>query len=438
MSIQFSEMKKIALLLIQVFFVFVSFGQLYFPPNNSSEWQTLTPASQGWCEDELDTLLQFLDVTNSKAFIVLKDGKIVVEEYFDSFTQDSLWQWASAGKTVTSFLTGIAQQQGLLDIQDTSANYIGNSWTSCLPEDEAAITIRHQLTMTTGLDDDVEDLDCTDPECLVCEELPGTYWSYHNAPYTLLDQVLEGATGQSFNGYFFSELRNPIGMNGAFLPFGYLNVLFTNARSMARFGLLMHAGGNWNGTPIMTDTEYFNEMITPSQNINQAYGYLWWLNGQSSFMIPQSQFVFPGMLSPAAPAEMICAIGKDGQIINVVPSQGLVVIRMGENDGNSLVPITYQNEIWEYLNQVFCDANQVELAKENKMNVWPNPAADMLYLSAPLSNETIKIYAVSGKVVLVVTGSMNASGIDIRSLTPGIYHCVVEGGNRHQTTFIKQ
>ena len=86
---------------------------LYFPPAGSAEWQTTTPASLGWNTNELNNLYSYLDSEHTKAFIILKDGKMVVEKYFGTFTADSLWYWASAGKTLTAFLTGIAQQDGI-------------------------------------------------------------------------------------------------------------------------------------------------------------------------------------------------------------------------------------------------------------------------------------------------------------------------------------
>jgi hypothetical protein len=52
---------------------------------------------------------------------------------------------------------------------------------------------------------------------------------------------------------------------------------------------------------------------------------------------------------------MVSALGKNGQIINIVPSQNLVMICMGKNPDNSLVPITYNNDIWTYLNQILCN-----------------------------------------------------------------------------------
>ena len=119
---------------------------LYFPPVNSNEWQTTSPASLGWNETALNDLYTYLQQKNTKAFIILKNGKIVTEQYFGSFTADSLWYWASAGKTMTAMLVGIAQQEGLLNIGDKSSKYLGTGWTSLPQNKEGLITIRNQLT----------------------------------------------------------------------------------------------------------------------------------------------------------------------------------------------------------------------------------------------------------------------------------------------------
>ena len=116
---------------------------LYFPPNTSPNWDTLSTSSLGWCTNKIPQLYNYLDSTNSKAFILVKDGKIVLEQYFDNYTKDSLWYWASAAKTVTSFLIGIAQQEGKLKITDTSSKYLGLGWTNCTAEQEKKITIRN-------------------------------------------------------------------------------------------------------------------------------------------------------------------------------------------------------------------------------------------------------------------------------------------------------
>src|SRR5262245_52854379 len=102
--------------------------QSYFPPLTGSTWDTLSPSALGWCPDRIDSLYDFLEEKNTKGFIVLKDGRIVLEKYFGTFTQDSAWYWASAGKTLTAFLIGQAQEQGFFDIDDSTSQYLGAGW----------------------------------------------------------------------------------------------------------------------------------------------------------------------------------------------------------------------------------------------------------------------------------------------------------------------
>lgn len=329
-------------------------AQSYFPPNNSSEWDTLSPSNFDWCPDKIDSLYGFLDEANSKSFILLKDGKIVLEQYFDEHTDSSYWYWASAGKTLSSFLLGIAQEEGFLNINDTTSDYLGSGWTYSSPEEEEKITIWNQLTMTSGLDDGVSNPFCTDDSCLIYLAEPETRWAYHNAPYTLLRPVLENATGQGINIYANQRLLNPIGMDGIFSYVGYDNVFSSTTRSMARFGLLIQNNGEWDGTQILSDENYFSQMVNTSQALNESYGYLWWLNGKSSFMLPGTQFVFDGSLFPNAPNDVIAALGKNGQIINVVPSENMVWIRMGNATSTELVETNLNIGIWNYINDLSC------------------------------------------------------------------------------------
>lgn len=327
---------------------------LYFPPVSGSEWQTTDMASLGWSDGTVNDLYTYLEQKNTKAFIVLKNGKIVIEKYFGLFTKDSLWYWASAGKTLTAFLSGIAQDEGLFDLSDKTSRFLGNGWTSLPQAKEDLITIRHQLTMTTGLDDDVTpDNDCTDPACLQYRADAGTRWAYHNAPYTLMEKVIQNASGVSYNSYFQQKVRDRVGMNGLWIKTGYNNVYYSNARSMARFGLLMLNKGKWDQTRILADTLYFQDQVSSSQNFNLSYGYLTWLNGKASHMLPGLELTFIGSMMPNAPTDMYAALGKNDQKIYVVPSQKLVVIRMGESAGNvQLALSSFDNELWGKLKTI--------------------------------------------------------------------------------------
>jgi CubicO group peptidase (beta-lactamase class C family) len=278
---------------------------------------------------------------------------MVVEKYYGSFTADSNWYWASAGKTMTAMLVGIAQQEGLLNINNKSSQYLGAGWTSLPLAKENLITVRHQLTMTTGLDDVPANIDCTLPSCLQYKADAGTRWAYHNAPYTLLEKVVESASGTTYNQYFQQKIRERIGMNGLWVKQGYNNVYFSTPRSMARFGLLLLNKGKWNNAAILSDTNYFKTQVNSSQGLNLSYGYLTWLNGKSSYMLPSTQFNFTGSLIPNAPADMYAALGKNDQKIYVIPSMNIVIIRMGNDAGNANLALSgFDNELWGKLKLV--------------------------------------------------------------------------------------
>lgn len=411
-------MNRFLLLLAMLSFVGSTYSQtLYFPPvpANAGTWQTKDPAELGWCQEKIDHLYDYLEGTNSKAFIVLKDGQIVLEKYFGTFTQDSLWVWNSAGKTLTAFTVGVAQQQGFLDISDTTSDYLGVGWTSLTPAQEEKITIRHQLTMTTGLND--AEFECTTPSCLTYLADPGTRWAYHNSPYTLLDGVISAATGQTLNVFVTQKIKAPTGMTGLYYQIGNNNVFISNARSMARFGLLMLAQGTWNGTPVLNDANYFHDMTNTSQNLNKSYGYLTWLNGKSSFMIPQSQLVFPGSAMPNAPADVFAALGKNGQIINVHPAGNMVIVRMGNNDGNSLVSTQYNDTIWQKINDLACTNSLVENHSQ-KVSVYPNPGKNTIHIKADVAVEKVEVTDVNGKLLAV---PFEKQQLNISALKSGMY-----------------
>ncbi|MFN0202800.1 MAG: serine hydrolase [Bacteroidia bacterium] len=424
-------MKKV-LTILAVFMAAMSSNaqSLYFPPTTGNTWTTLSPQSFNWCQERIDSLYNYLDINNTKAFILLKDGKIVLEKYFGTHTQSSPWQWASAGKTITSFMVGIAQQEGHLSINDTTSDYLGQGWTSCTPLQEEKITIRHQLTMTSGLDDGVPDPYCTLDTCLTYKANAGTRWAYHNGPYTLLDSVIESATGVTLNAYTTQKLKTPIGMTGTFFPSGYNNVFFSTARSMARFGLLILNKGNWNGNQIMTDTTYFNQMVNTSQTMNPSYGYLWWLNGKASYMVPSSQITLNGTLNPNAPNDMFAAMGKDGQFLNVIPSQNIVWVRMGEAPNGLPVPFLMNDKIWEYLNELECATSQIEEIKEhNTVQLFPNPSKESVNIQSRQVIAKVEVFNAQGQCVKSMNAQNKELSFSIQELASGLFWVKVSAAN---------
>jgi hypothetical protein len=217
---------------------------------------------------------------------------------------------------------------------------------------------------------------------------------------------------------------------------------------MARYGLLIQNKGIWASDTLLHDVGYFNAMVNTSQNINKSYGYLWWLGGKESYMLPQTQFVFPGTWAPNAPSDMIAGLGKNGQILNVVPSMELVMIRMGDAPDSSLEVAPYfNNEIWQKLNQVICSPvivsennNQAPVGFELYQN-YPNPFNPSTIISwqSPLGSwQTLKVYDVLGNEVVTLVDEYKPAGsyeVEFKSavgslqLANGVYFYRLQAGD---------
>jgi CubicO group peptidase (beta-lactamase class C family) len=322
---------------------------MYFPPNNSTVWETKTAESLNWNTSQIQPLYDYLNQKNTKGFIVLHNGKIVLEQYFNGHSAALAWYWASAGKTLTTAVVGIAEQENFINTNNKVSDYIGTGWTNAPLVKENLITCKHLLSMTSGLNDG--NGDGVNPQDLTYFTDAGTRWAYHNV-YVKLQDVIATATNQTWDNYFNSKLKNPIGMTGAWFQSGNNRVYGSTTRSMARFGLLVLNQGNWNGTQII-NSAYFNLSTNTSQNLNLAYGYMWWLNGKSSYRLPQTQLQFNGKLIPNAPNDMYCALGKDDQKLYIIPSKKLVIIRMGEEADSATFGLSdFDTILWEKINAV--------------------------------------------------------------------------------------
>lgn len=322
---------------------------LYFPPLTGTTWETKSIESLGWKQAAVQPLLDYLELKHSKGFIILVNGRIIMENYFNGHDAATNWYWASAGKTLTATMTGIAQQENLININNKVSQYLGTGWTSIPLAKENLITCKHLLTMTSGLDDTT---DAVTPAALTYTADAGTRWAYHNV-YVKLQDVIAQASGQSWSNYFNTKLRDKIGMNGTWFTTGNNIVYSSTTRSMARFGLLMYNKGKWENDIILNES-YFNEATNTSQNINLGYGYLWWLNGKANYHLPQSQVTFQGSIIPSAPNDMFMALGKNDQKIYVVPSKKMVVIRMGDAaDSVNLALSDFDETLWTKISALY-------------------------------------------------------------------------------------
>lgn len=397
---------------------------LYFPPLTGSTWATTTPQSLGWCQPQLDSLLNFVGRKNTDAFLILKDGRLVVERYYGTYTRDSVHYWASAGKSLTGTLVGLAQQEGLLNIEDSTSRFLGRGWTSAPRAKERLIRLRHQLTMTTGLDDTPPapcDNESTAATCLLYRTDAGTRWAYHTGAYRVLQDVIAQASGLNMTQYTNQRLAARIGMSGVW----FQDVYYSRARDMARFGLFTLARGTWNGTAILRDTAYFRRMTTPSQSFNRSYGYLWWLNGQSSYMLPGAQqLVLPGSLCPTAPPDMIAALGKNDQKIYVVPSLGLVVVRQGQSAGAPKLAVSsFDTELWRYIMAtVQCRPLAATAAVQPVAPApYPNPATTAATVGPLPGASRLRLLNVLGQAVRQWPAATTETTVSVAGLPAGLY-----------------
>jgi CubicO group peptidase (beta-lactamase class C family) len=255
--------------------------------------------------------------------------------------------WASAGKHVTMFMTGICVDEGYCDLAKPVSYYLGTGWTTLPQDKEVLITISDLLTMTSGLK---EPNTFTDP--LEYKVDAGTEWDY-NKVYFKLHDIIAKTTGRSFDDYLQEKLLTPLSIEGGFRETPYLPIFFGTARSLAKLGILSLSHGLWVDKEIVS-SNYLQEAFNSSQNLNPAYGYLTWLNGKSSYLLPNSTHSTAGSLITNAPDDLYFALGFYEQRLYIVPSQRLIVVRLGEGfeEGADTIRAVqgFDPIFWSYIN----------------------------------------------------------------------------------------
>ena len=414
--------------------------QLYFPPVSGTEWSVTDPQELGYDAQAIQDLYAYLGERRSDAFLLLVDGKIVLEKYWEGFPPDSVHYWASAGKTLLAAAVGIAEAEGSVDLAVPSSDYLGAGWTDCGAEAEARITVLDHLRMTTGLDE-AHEFFCTEPECLRCIADPGARWAYHNGPFTKLHDLIEAATGQTPTQFVRQRFRARTGITGAYLPLGPDNqVFFSTPRVMARYGLLLLNRGAWDGEQVIP-ADFHARMTRPSQPANESYGLLTWLNGQSTHMVNGSQTVFAGPLLPDAPADAYFAAGKNGQFLNVAPQSRLVWLRMGAEPvtgEEEYVGVNFNNEIWKRVNALTGGTTASRRIPEPLagLQVFPNPAGEWVTLRWPDGAGRYELTDALGRRVLGGRTEGPETKVSLQGLPAGIYRLLVyeAAGRSHRAT----
>jgi CubicO group peptidase (beta-lactamase class C family) len=251
---------------------------------------------------------------------------------------------ASAQKSITSVLTGIAVAKGLVSLGDRVSDRLGDGWTGGNPiEVERAITLEHLLAMTSGLADD-----------MTFVAPPRERWDYNlGAAYHTAKRVIAAGAGEPLETVTEKWLTGPLGMTeSSWVPrhwndrlparmkssFAYpdekpIEGFVTTARDLARFGFAVLHGCESADGPLGVDEGYRQLMVQPSQTLNPAYGWLWWLNSSSWFLPPKATSPVDTPFLPGAPADAFAAMGANDRICVVVPSLDLVIARCGASGG---------------------------------------------------------------------------------------------------------
>lgn len=302
------------------------------------DWQTVDAEEAGMDQALLDEMAAQAEAAGSMCLVVTRDGRLVDEWYWQGADQETEQETFSASKSVSSTLVGIAVDKGLVELDDPASDYI-EEWKGTPSEN---VTIRNlvsndsgryqdpqsdYVTMATMADDKTQyaiDLDQ--------QHEPGTQWVYNNAAIQTLDRVLEEATGMPTVDFARTELFEPLGMDSQVATDAAGNALMfmgtqASCRDMARFGLLFLREGRWGDERVLS-SEWVDEATRPSQELNPSYGFLWWLNGAGEIANPDGQGVRTS-LAPEAPDDLYAALGLGNQVVAVIPSTGVVAVRIG-------------------------------------------------------------------------------------------------------------
>jgi CubicO group peptidase (beta-lactamase class C family) len=330
-----------------------------------AQWATADPAEAGFDPAALDALSAEAEAADSGCLAVVRDGELVLDEGWGPGQVGEPRQAFSVTKSITSVLTGIAQDAGDLSIEQPAADFIPE-WADT-PAD--VVTVHDLLANDSGREWSLA-LDYRDMAVQAADKTqfgidleqtspPGEVWAYNNSAIQTLSAVLEEATGQPATDLAAEQLLEPIGMadstmttdaSGGTLTFMGLQ---TTCQDLARFGHLMLHDGSWDGEQVVA-AEYVQQATgEPSTDLVDNYGLLFWLNRTGRMASPaiataatgattetETQPETDGQMVPTVPDDTFWALGFQEQIVAVIPSEGIVAVRMGTKPPAE-APFTY-------------------------------------------------------------------------------------------------
>jgi CubicO group peptidase (beta-lactamase class C family) len=306
----------------------------------------------------MTNLLDYLRNQNTTGFLVIQNGKVLVEKNFPAPEGDKqfplfvygkssdgalLEDVASQQKSFVSVLIAVAIDKGLIDVTRPVSDYIGMGWSKASPEQETKIRVIDVLHMSSGLD---EKFGYVAPS--------GTTFFYNTPVYAITKRIVSAAARQPLETITRDWLTEPAGMaNTAWrkrpavlASIGNDTGLVTTPRDTALFGLvILHNGIANSGKRVVSEARL--KLMFERARTNPAYGRLWWLNG-GDYMMGAMGNRKEGPLVAAAPADMVAALGAFNRRLYVVPSRELVVVRTGATAPDK----DFDQQLWLRLNKV--------------------------------------------------------------------------------------
>jgi len=305
------------------------------------DWKVGTPEEHGLATDGLKAMAAVAEKHGTSCMMVIHDGVLVGEWYWGGFDRHTeVTNVFSVTKSITSTLVGIAESEGDLDIERKAASYI-TDWANTRSEQ---VSIRNLISNDSGrfwsLESDyISGLMPANDQTAYGVGLsqqfePGTVWEYNNAAIQSLEVVLARATGEDLTRYAQEKLFGPIGASASMgvdpsgNPLTYQGVT-ASCDDMARFGYLALREGQWKGEQVVP-RHWMEQATEPSTALNDAYGYMWWLNRKGHVVEPTfpERVEYDGQLVPGAPQEVYVALGAFGQLVIVDPVEEYVIVRL--------------------------------------------------------------------------------------------------------------
>lgn len=302
-------------------------------------WEQRAPSKLGMNAGRLQDALDWATTHNSASVAVYRQGCLAGQSRLDPVTSGLRLDGWSMTKSVTALLVGRAVTLGRFDIDRP----IGHLYPAA-DRSHGALTPRHLLTMTAGLHRNwVRDLSpqpdrVRDALSLPFDHRPGSYWGYQQSTVTLLANAVERSVGTDLQDWAQRELFGPVGIprdawewdrDRAGHTEGWAH-LKMQGPAWARLGHLVLRRGSFGGRRLIS-RRYFRQMVRPGR-VNNAYGFLTWLNRGGSYVLPEVEGPDrgEGQIVAAAPEDSIVWAGSGEQRMFAIPSRDIVIVRLGE------------------------------------------------------------------------------------------------------------